>query len=194
MTKSYILTTSGFVLPLTAHHAPLDQSAVNDTSIFNKTTSVTFDTNLSELAKDATVHHSPDANKAFQAYEANKSFENFTAMLDIACEVLSKLDFVGFARLQAANRYLSTTGFQLCVDLMTRKFTENHKGYLIVPLNARFRDPASVTPAMIDQRSLSVQKYLSSRGLVTWENILTEIACDQQAFASFFRYVFVDAY
>lgn len=194
MSKTYILTTSGFVLPLTAHHTPVDQSKLDVVSIFARSSPLPFDNNLAEFTKDVLEHQSHSANDAYRNYEADKSFENYMVMVDITCEVLSGMSVEEFFKFQAVNRYLSTVSFRFCLDLYASKLHSNYRDYLVMPLSARFQDPALTTPATLQERQVAIKRLNGLSKNLTWERVLPPLINDKKAFVSFFRYLFVDAY
>lgn len=194
MSKIFVLTTSGFVLPLTAHYTPVDQSKLDVVSIFGRSTPLPFDSNLAEFTKDVLEHHSPSANDAYRNYEANKSFENFMVMVDMTSEILSHVNVSDFMKIQAINRYLSPTSFRFCTDILSDRIRQNHRDYLVFPLNARFQDPGLTTPARLEDNQRTLNRYGDSLRSLTWENILPDMINDKNTFSAFFRYLFVDAY
>lgn len=194
MSKTYILTTSGFVLPLTAHHTPVDQSKLDVVSIFARSTPLPFDNNLAEFTKDVLEHQSHSSNDAYRNYEGNKTFENYMVMVDIACEILASMSVEEFFKFQAINRYLSPVSFRFCLDLYTNKLHTNYRDYLVMPLTARFQDPALTTPATLQERQASLKRLTGLTKQLTWEHVLPRLINDKKAFVSFFRYLFVDAY
>ena len=189
MSKGYILTTSGFILPDSEHYTVLDESKVNSTSIFDKKTFVSTDVAIQDFLKTNAIYHSDVANDAYKKYISEPTFEHFIQLVDISSSVLSGVDFQTFFDIQANNKNLSPTSFMFCLNLYSGSFFTNYRMFETVPLNGRFS--SEVNPQKHDATKL---KVYGNCNRMTWTKFLSELSVYREAYVSFYRYVFVDAY
>lgn len=193
MNKLYILTTSGFILPDNKHYSVLTESKVMDTSIFNRSSLVNSDSVIAELTKSNSVHHSEEANNVYKKYEINKSFEDYVGMLDIACEVLSKINYQTFFELQANNPHMSPVSFKFCMDIYTGSLINNYAQYNAMPFSARFSLNNSADKKILLDNTRRLHTHKAER-YNDWSSVLADLYLDRNAFATFFKYIFCDSY
>lgn len=200
MDKPYILTTSGFILPENNLYGILTEEEVADVSIFNRTAFVNINSALADLIKPNgnaitpnRICHSIVANKAYKQYEASGSFEDYMSLVDIASEILPKVNYDTFFEIQAHNRNMSPFSFNMCVDLFGGKFLVDYVKYNTMPFNVRFSLDNGLTSNDII-KNINRLKFVKTNMCNTWEKLLTNITNDRTAFVTFFKYVFVDSY
>ncbi len=193
MNIDYILTTSGFILPNNPYYVDLNESQVENTSIFDKTTFISADNDLANYIKNNRIHTSPTANKAYATYIANPTFENYIELIDIATNVLSKINHTTFFEVQASNKNMSPMSFMFCLDVLSRNFADKHLQYNAIPLNARLAVVEHITNEQIRINNEKLRKCDTVLNK-TWETFLSRLASKKPEFLTFFRYVFVDAY
>lgn len=193
MTNAPILTTSGFILPDSQHFEVLTKDKISDTSIFNRTVLVTTNTAVADLVDSNQIYHSPNANEAFLKFEDTGSFDNFIHMVDVTAEILKGIDYNRFFELQANNRHLSHYSFKMCVDLLNGDFFKTYHQYNIIPANIRFAADNGLSASQFASNVKTLYKS-KTYNTNTWEQLLSGLANDKAAFATFFKYVFVDSY
>lgn len=193
MTNAQILTTTGFILPENLHFEVLTKEKLGETSVFKRTALVTSNSTMTDLVATGQIYHSPSANAAFLMYEASGKFEDFMRMVDIASTILGSIEMNKFFELQANNRHLSMYSFKLCSDLLSCKFLENFHEYSTIPANVRFCADNNNSASQFASNVKTLHKS-KCYGANTWERLLTGLTNDRTAFATFFKYVFVDSY
>lgn len=192
-TTSYVLTTSGFILPHTPHHNPLSPDLVEDNSIFNKKVTITTNSDIAEFVKSKLIYHSETANLAYRAYEADKSFNNYINLVNIAIDVLSKVNYDMFFEIQANNRNMSPVSFMFCLDFYSGCFVNKYLQYATVPFSVRFSSANNLTESTI-AKNISLLKTNRNTYRNTWDSKIAELADNKDAFLTFFKYIFVDTY
>lgn len=190
MDNSYIVTTSGFILPSNYYFIPLTKDEVTSSSIFNRNITITTDNNLAEMLDNKILYYSPIANKAYLDYSNSGSFDNYINLVNIATDILSKVDYFTFFKLQANNKHISMYSLKFCEDLYKENFILNYYQYAIIPFNARL----VIDNTSIDTTSIEFYKLDKNRYFNTWEQVLTSLASNRNVFPIFFRYLFVDSY
>jgi len=193
MNNVHILTTSGFILPNNPHYTVLTKEKMADVSIFNRTALVSTDSNVAQMVDTNQIYHSDIANEAYKKFEASGKFEDFMAMIDIATDVLSKVNYDTFFELQANNRHISAFSIKLCNELLNGNFVRNYHEYATIPFNIRFTADNGLTSSQAADR-VKAMRYSKTYYLNTWQNLLSMLANDRSAFSTFFKYVFVDSY
>lgn len=194
MTNTFILTTSGFILPNSPYYHEVDQKTLGDNSIFNRTTVISTNETISDFAKTNTLYHSKIANEAFKQYENDKSFNNFIRLLDIAAEVLSQVNLYSFFEIQANNRNMSASNFQVCLDLLSGNFKNKYLQYYTLPAATRINTATSIPNIQVSDNVAKLKNAKEMNCLSTWDKFIAELAKDKNVFSAFFKHVFVDAY
>lgn len=192
MTDKFILTTSGFILPNNPYYSILPPEKVESNSIFNRSTVISTDNGISDYVKHNSIYTSEASNTAYKDYMADKSFSSYIHLVDIASEVLNKINVNNFFELQANNRNMSPMVFMACLDLYKDTFIYNHMKYAVIPMAGRFVSDTSKTNESI-ANNLQLLKN-NSGYLNTWEKKLASLVDNKDAFCSFFKLVFVDSY
>lgn len=190
--NSFILATSGFILPSNPYFDILGAEKIEDTSILNRNVVINADSSLSDYAKDNAIHYSTISNDAFHRYMTNKDFNSFIQMLDIATSVLSEINYKTFFELQANNRNMSPMTFMMCLDIYTGNFVNKHLQYATIPASARFVTDDSITTDII-RKNLTMLNKIEPKYLF-WEGLLSDIGTNRDAFCTFFKYIFTDSY
>lgn len=193
-TITYILTTSGFIIPDNDYYEPLKKESLSS-NIFNKNLSVIKNASLVEFTKNNEIQHSVMANEYYKKYLAEPTFENFMNMVDLTANVLSKISYSKFFELQANNRNLSFTSFMFCLEIYKGTFLTNHTQYTTIPLSARLVIDSSVTDNVICNNLAKLKQCDSDQTSgVTWSWFLSYLSVDKGAFLTFFKYIFTDPY
>lgn len=193
MSDQLILTSSGFIIPDNDKYVELEQEQVNSSTMLDRNIVINPATNVSAIIKSNRIHTSKIANELFRAYQEGKDFGDYMAMVEFATEVLSLMSYDAFFVVQANNRNMSPTSFMMCLSIYTGKFCEEHLQYSVLPANARLISDPSISAAKIEER---IKKLRASNSIyaANWMKVISILANDQQAFSSFFRYIFVDSY
>jgi Glu-tRNA(Gln) amidotransferase subunit E-like FAD-binding protein len=194
MAKSFILTTSGFILPSTHYYNAVDPNTFSNTSIFNRSTDISSNETISEFAKTNTLHHSKTADEAVKQVENDESFVKFITLVDIATEVLSEVNFYSFFEIQANNRNMSPVNFHVCLELLSGNFKQNYLQYYALPGSVRFNTETNVPNTQVADNLNKLKNAKSMAALLTWDKFIADLARDRNVFAAFFKHVFVDAY
>jgi len=193
MNNLHILTTSGFIIPNNNYYTVLTKDKIADTSIFNRTVLYSVNSGINKLIDTNQIYHSEVANKAYKKFEGSGSFEDFIFMVDIATDILSKIDYDEFFKLQANNPHISAFGIKMCEELLNGMFFKTYRQYAIFPFNLRFSINNGLTSERIEE-NLKIMRNSKKRSLATWQNLLSKLANDRSAFCTFFKYIFVDSY
>lgn len=189
--NQFILTTSGFILPASPYFTVLSTDKITDNSILNRNLVTTTDNNISEFIKSNTIYHSEVANEAYKKYLNDQSFESFIHLVDITIEVLSQVNFNTFFEIQANNRNLSPIAFMFCLDVISGHLPKKYNQYSTIPLSVRFTSSTHVT-----NENISKNKSLLKENLRTsqWPSFISELTEHREAFSTFFKFIFTDAY
>lgn len=193
MTNPIILTTSGFILPENKYFEVLTKEKISETVNFNRTVLVTTNSTVADLVDTGQIYHSPAANEAYLKYEDSGSFEDFMRMIDIAAEILGKINFDKFFELQANNRHITHYSFKLCVDLLNTEFQNTFHQYSVIPSNIRFAADNGNSASQFANNVKLLHKSKTYRSS-TWEQLLSNLGNGRAEFSTFFKYIFVDCY
>jgi GTP-dependent phosphoenolpyruvate carboxykinase len=193
MSNPYILIASGFILPQNEYFEVLTKEKISNTSIFNRTVLVTTNSTVASLVDTGQIYHSESATEAFIKYENSGSFEDYMRMVDMASDILGRVDYNKFFELQASNRFISPYSLKMCVDLLKKRFAATHHEYGVVPFNIRFSADNGKSETQI-QETVKILRNSKTFGTNTWEQLLAGLANDRNAFSTFFKYIFVDNY
>lgn len=191
MSNSYILATSGFILPDNPYFTSLPKEKVNDNSLLNKNTFITTDNSISDFIKSNDIHTSDIANTAYKRYMEEASFENFIELVNIASDILSKVNLSTFFNIQANNRNMSPLMFMVCIAVLNGSFVNEYTKYVSIPLNSRFTSENHLTGDAINKNLKSLEKYYAYQG---WDSLIANLTTDRGAFTLFFKLLFVDTY
>jgi len=190
--NSFILTTSGFILPYSPYYIILSPDKITDTSILNRNQVTTTDNNISEFIKSNVIYQSEVANNAYKSYLYDQSFSNYVNMIDISIDILSNINFNTFFEIQASNRNLSPVAFMFCLDLVSGNLPTKFKQYLSLPLFTRFNSNKDVSNEYIIKNKSLLKANMKNN--TTWHYFISDLADYREAFSIFFSFLFVDAY
>lgn len=193
MSNSFILTTSGFILPQNQYFIILTKDNISEVSIFNRTSFVNADDKITDMIDSNQLYHSSVFNDALQKFIGTKDFDDFINLVNLASEVLSKINFDTFFALQANNRHNSPYTINFCRDVLKGDFISKKHQYETLPHNVRFSPDNGLTEQQAVQNSKIVRES-KRKFFSNWENLLSELANDKNAFCTFFKYVFADSY
>lgn len=193
MTNKFILATSGFIIPENSYYTQFTEEDIASDSIFNRSIITANDTTLINFFKTNQIYRSKLVNQAYEKYESTKSFEDYMTLIDFVIDILKDINFGAFFKIQADNRHLSNISFMFCRDVYSGKFMENYLQYNAMPFNARFTINNGNTSQTVAQKFKELDQY-TPYFVNTWEQFMTEITNNRDAFLIFYKYIFADYY
>ena len=187
-----IVISSGFLIPKNVYYTPVQDEDPAYAAIFdrNGTSSNTFQTK--QFFKNKQVHKSESITKNYMDYVESNSFDDFIVLVNIVIDVMKDVEFNEFFKTQIANNYLSLTSIQFCKEILTGKFIQNYKNFSVIPCNLRFSNYNDLTTDQVNKLLNDIDR--NNTYIQNWESFLSSMYENRNAFATFFRYIFVDIY
>lgn len=181
-----VVSTTGFLLPKTSSFIVIK----NDTTVTWSNKNVNYKVKVVEGDFDYEEEFctSAVANELLLKYSNEKNFDNYMRLVDFFLEAVKDINFVNFMELQAANPYLSVTGFQFCVDLCNDRILETHNNYGVVSTHSRVVSRNTFG----DKEVYANMQRLSNAPNWNWKSLISKLANDKAAFANVFKFMFVD--
>lgn len=192
--NNYITVTSGFILPKNSYYGPINSNESLLSQFLNRSSSSTVDTLIKHF-KENGIHSSDTVNSAYFNYAEKKDFNSFIKLVDITYDILNNVDLLAFFRLQACNPNLSQISFKFCLDIISNIDNFNHFEYNAIPYNIRFSINNNLSTLEMSDNVKKIEHLFTKDGLpVTWENFLSKLSKNKDAFVMFYKYIFTDVY
>ena len=190
-----IVATSGFILPENIYYEPFEVKDEAIDRIFNRSIAPINNKELVEFYSDKNVYKSQVIENAIIQYLGTKDFESFMKLVDISIEILSRVGFLDFFRLQTANKYLSNLSFNFCLDCVNGNLIRNKNNYNLIPFNIRFSMSNQLTESDVLIRTKAIEReFKESNFARNWPEFISRLMEDRDAFFVFFKYIFADYY
>ena len=191
---SFIMTTSGFIMPKSGYYTKVQETNLVEDLIFNRVLTGSDTANMKEYFVDNAIYSSPIANEYLKKYLEKDTFESYMGLVDSSAELLKDIDFKLFFRAQANNPHLGLTSFNLCLSILDGSITNGEKGinYFTIPYGVRFN--ISQANYNKDSRVGKMVKYLENPYYTNFTSLLRDLIADKTLFVGFYRYMFTDNY
>lgn len=189
-----ILTTSGLLLPSNQHFSLIDFNKLTENSILNRNRNkiTELDSELVSRIKTLPIYSSEAANKAFNSFKADKSFDNFIVLTEIASDSLNPISVKDFFLIQAENKYISPLTFMMLLEVANGNFEANHHRYATYSNSVRIIRHTAITSEEVKDNLIAMKRAIDFLP-TTWNKFIPMLAKDKEAFASFFYCIFVSS-
>jgi len=189
---NYILLTTGFLVPANSYFniASKEYNFIKD--LFNRTQGNVINSEILDFFKENEVYTSSIINNAYKKYLENKNFDNLISLVNITTDIFKNISFIEFIKLQMTNKHLSPISISFCFDLVEDNFIEKHANYYVIPSNIKFNLNNNLTKDKILENIKKIEKGNKFHVIENWENILSKLIVNKEAFETFFKYIFVD--
>ena len=188
----YILLTTGFLVPQNSYFNLLRKEDNYIKELFNRSQGKIINNEILNFFKENEVYTSSTINNVYKNYIENKNFDNFISLVNIATDIFKNISFIEFIKVQMTNKHISPISISFCLDLVENKFIEKHTSYYMIPANIKFSLNNGLTKDKILENIKKAEKGDIFGYIENWENILSNLMINKEAFETFFKYIFVD--